>query len=843
MLSVNYREKYSPIKDIDIDLAASRRPAIFEAIRRERGPLGLVQVCTFGTETTKSAILVACRGYRSEEYSDGIPVEQAQYMSSLIPSERGFLWPLTDVVYGNPDRDRKPVRIFLNEVNKYPRLLEIMLGIEGTVNKRSSHASGVILFDDDPYEIAALMKTPSGDIITQWNLGDSEKAGATKYDFLITEVSDKIIECLHLLQEDGVIDKNLTLRETYNKYLHPDVLDTSNPVIWEHLAKGDILDVFQFNEGSGLAIAKKLKPQNVLEMTAANAAMRLMSEKGKESQQDRFARIKNQGIQVFTKEMNDHNIPLDIQEKLHKHCDNYYGCVPLQEQMMEILMDIAGFSLAQANSARKIVAKKKMSKIPELKAEFYSQFDDTSVADYVWETAVAPQLGYAFSLNHSTPYSIVGVQTIELATRFNPIYWNTACLIVNSGSLFEDTNESTDYTKIAKAIGGIRKHNISLSLVDINKSDFKFKPDIEHNTILYGMKALNNVGTDLIKEIIANRPYTSMMDFYIRVNPGKRAMISLIKSGAFDQFESRQKCMVRFLWYTCDKKSRITLQNMPALMKYDLIPPELDMEKRIYEFNRYLKAECKAGSFYSADERVMNFLAHIELDNLVDERKLIDQKAWEKHYKVLMNPVRQWATECQLSILEQLNTIIFMEDWKKYAKGSISAWEMESLCFYYHEHELAHINNSLYGFADFEQLSATPLVEKVFHKGDFAIPIYKIYKICGTCIAKNKDKGIVYLLTTTGVVPVKLGRELFAMFDKQISVPLPEGGKKIVEKSWFNRGEKVVFQGIRRGDDFVVKKYASTPGHRIYHIDEIYDNGELYLRSERYEGEVTDAED
>lgn len=357
MLSVNYREKYSPIKDIDIDLAASRRPAIFEAIRRERGPLGLVQVCTFGTETTKSAILVACRGYRSEEYPDGIPVEQAQYMSSLVPSERGFLWPLNDVVYGNPDRDRKPVRTFLNEVNKYPRLLEVMLGIEGTVNKRSSHASGVILFDDDPYEIAALMKTPSGDIITQWNLGDSEKAGATKYDFLITEVSDKIIECLHLLQEDGVIDKNLTLRETYNKYLHPDVLDTSNPVIWEHLAKGDILDVFQFNEGSGLAIAKKLKPQNVLEMTAANAAMRLMSEKGKESQQDRFARIKSQGIQVFTKEMNDHNIPLDIQEKLHKHCDNYYGCVPLQEQMMEILMDVAGFSLAQANFARKIVGR------------------------------------------------------------------------------------------------------------------------------------------------------------------------------------------------------------------------------------------------------------------------------------------------------------------------------------------------------------------------------------------------------------------------------------------------------------------------------------------------------
>ena len=87
-------------------MAPSRRPEIFKRIREERGEFGLIQVATFGTETTKSAILTSCRGYRSEDYPEGISVEDAQYMSSLIPQERGFLWPIEDVVYGNLEKNR-----------------------------------------------------------------------------------------------------------------------------------------------------------------------------------------------------------------------------------------------------------------------------------------------------------------------------------------------------------------------------------------------------------------------------------------------------------------------------------------------------------------------------------------------------------------------------------------------------------------------------------------------------------------------------------------------------------------------------------------------------------------
>ena len=380
------------LPDIDIDLAPSKRPAIFKAIREERGPFGLVQVATFGTESTKSAILTACRGYRSEECPNGIEVENAQYMSSLIPQERGFLWTIEDVVYGNEEKGRKPVQTFIKEVEKYPGLLDIIMYIGGLVNKRGIHASGVILYDEDPFETASFMKAPNGDLITCYNLHQAEAAGDTKYDFLVTEVSDKIIKCFEMLRKDNVIE-DVDLRTTYNKYIHPEVIDTTDKNIWYHLAKGDILDVFQFGGGVGLAIAKKLKPTNPLEMTAANAMMRLMSEKGVESQQDRYARIQKQGIQLFDQEMRQRNLPEEIIQKMHSHCDTYYGCCAIQEQMMEILMDVVGFTLGEANSARKIVAKKQMSKIPELRKQVYDKMQNDNIADYIWEVAVRPQLG------------------------------------------------------------------------------------------------------------------------------------------------------------------------------------------------------------------------------------------------------------------------------------------------------------------------------------------------------------------------------------------------------------------------------------------------------------------
>lgn len=428
---------------------------------------------------------------------------------------------------------------------------------------------------------------------------------------------------------------------------------------------------------------------------------------------------------------------------------------------------------------------------------------------------------------------------MNLAFRYPIIYWNTACLIVDSGG----DGATSDYAKIAQSVNRSRDAGINISLVDINKSALGFKPDAANNTILFGLKGLNSVGDDLIQDIITNRPYVSILDFMNRVRPNKQAMISLIKSGAFDQFTPRLEAMVTYIWLTCDKKSRITLQNLPGLIRNGLLPEDTEeriMARRVYEFNRYLKAKCKqSNGDYLLDTRALDFMSQLDKLNLVDDNSVLSAKVWDKQvYQTWMDVFRTWISDNKEKILDDLNTRIFMADWQKYGKnGNISSWEMEALCFYYHEHELAHVNAQKYGLMRFAQLPVEPVVEKFFNRGQTKIPIYKLYNICGTCIAKDKAKGIVYLLTTSGVVPVRFRKEYFAVFDSQLSKKNPDGSKTIVEKSWFNRGNMIIVKGIRRGDEFVPKKYKGSPGEMLYHIDEISKDGDLIIRHDRYKGE------
>ncbi len=822
------------LPDIDIDLASSVRPTIFEKIRKERGELGLVQVVTFGTEATRSAIQTACRGYRSDDFPDGIDVDIANYITTLIPQPRGIIYSFEDCMKGNEEAGKKPVPAMISELAKYPGLADIIINIEGIVKSRGIHASGTILYDPETlYDTAAIMRGKDGDLTTCYDLHMAEAAGDTKYDFLVTEVCDKIIECYKLLKENKEIP-DLNLREFYDQYLHPEHIDVTDQRIWDHLAAGDVLDVFQFNSGVGLAMAKMIKATNPLEMTAANAMIRLMSEPGMESQQDRYVRIRDNGIKVFDIEMRRSGLPEKMIEAMHKYCDTYYGCCAIQEQMMQILMDpdIAKFSLKDANDARKIVAKKQQKRIPELKQKVYEAVGQN--ADYIWEIAVRPQLGYAFSLNHSLPYSFVGIQTIILATQFSPVYWNSACLIVNSGAVDPDEKGQTNYGKIAKAVNDIKGRGIKVLPIDINISEYGFTPNVKESAIMFGMKGLLNVGEDVIAEIIRNRPYTSFEDFCNKVRLSKQPMISLIKSGAFDQFKERKSIMAQYLFATGDKKKKITLQNMNGLIQRNMIPDELNEQRKVFEFNRYLKDKCKRGDYYVLDDRALNFI-NGKYDIPIDGNLLLNCRTWDKVYQSEMDKVREWMKNNQDEVLYRLNKEIFISDWDKYAQGSYARWEMEVMCFYDHEHELAGVNKRRYGLIDYSELPEEPMVESLWRG---RIPIYRLARICGTVIAKDKMKSTVTLLAADeSVVTVKFTKEFFAMFDRQISQRRADGTKQIVERSWFKRGSLLVVTGMRRGTEFVSKKYSGTPGHQIYKIDEVAANGSIVLRSERAQGE------
>ena len=866
--------------DIDLDLCPSKRPKILNEIKKERGQnfnkdiddlsrknLGCTLIATFGTEGTRSTILTACRGYRSEDFPDGIDVDTAQYLSSLIPSERGFLWSLSDVVNGNEDKDRKPIKSFINEVNQFPGLLDIMMGIEGLVNKRSSHASGVILFDEDPYEFGSFMRTPKGEVITAYDLHMCEACGMTKYDFLVTEVQDKLAEAIRILQDYGEIEDDLTLREVYDKYFHPSVLPIEEDKYWKVIQENSILNLFQFDSDVGSQAAKKIKPSNMMELADANGLMRLMTaEKGQESPMDKYIRFKN-NIDLWYKEMDGYGLTKEEQKTLEPYFKSSHGVPPSQEQLMKMLMDenICNFSLKDANAARKIVGKKQMSKIPGLKAQVLEQAKSPNLGRYVWACGIGPQMGYSFSIIHALAYSFIGFQTAYIATRWNPIYWNTACLVVNSGSLEEESDfeededgfvvekkeKTTDYSKIAKALSDIINKGIKVSLVDINKSDYSFEPDVDNNEILFGMKALSNVGGPIIEQIKAGRPYAGIADFMAKCPLNKSAMISLIKGGAFDKVdekyaiaagvETRIWTMTYYLSKVCDAKKRLTLQNFNGLLQHDLIPEELDFQKRTFNFNKYLKASQKVGKYYVFNQPCEEFYnKYFDIDQLevINGYTCILQTRWDKMYQDTMGVARDYLQEHQEEMLKKFNTMLFKECWDKYAQGNISAWEMEALCFYYHEHELAHVNNLKYGLIDFFELPSNPEVDTMFKRNGKEIPIFKTYKIVGTVINKNDNKNSITLLTTNGVVPIKFTKEYFAMFNRQLSELGEDGVKHVVEKGWFTRGTKVLVTGFRRDDTFVSKTYTKTSTHQLYKIEEVYNNGDIKLTHERGNAEA-----
>ena len=871
------------VLDIDTDIEGGKRAQVLAALRQKYGQNRVSNVVTFGTEGSKSAIQTAARGL-------GIDNDVSLYISSLIPADRGKIRTLSQCYYGDAEEGFAPIPLFIQQMNQYPELWEVAQKVEGLVCRIGEHAGGVIFVDEDFTNSTALMKVPNGDTVTQFDLHDCEDASLIKIDLLSVEALDKMHVCLDLLCDQGYIDRYPTLRETYEKYLGIYNLEREAPEMWEMVWNHEIQALFQMEKQSGIQGIALTKPESVDDLAVLNSVIRLMAqEKNAEQPLNKYARFK-EDITLWYDEMNRYGLTEEEMKLLEPLLKSSYGICESQEKFMSLvqLPECGGFSLGWADRLRKSIAKKNPAEYEQLTKEYFENANEKGLSknlcNYVWNVLVATSRGYGFNASHTLAYSLVGLQEMNLAYRWPTIFWNCACLITDSGGAeeeeeaevvdiyepedftefeYEDAEDrktkkkkrrSNNYDKIATAIGKMRAEGINVTPPDINTSQYTFFPDVDNNKILFGLRGLLNVGDDIIAAAIANRPYSSPRDFLNKVNPKKTSMISLIKAGAFDSMMDRKLCMAWYLWEVCDKKQRLTLQNMPSLMKYNLVPDnteEFVLARRVYEFNRYLKAITKADTYaykdmYTLDSRAIDFIQELGLDEIIETDNLawfVKQKDWDKVYQKYMDTFRNWLSANKEDILKQLNTLIFKEEWDKYASGNISSWEMEVMCFYYHEHELAHLDQLKYGFVDFNELPEDPIIDRTFYKGGKEINIFKLNKICGTCIAKDKAKGTVTLLTPTGVVTVKFRKEYFAMFDKQISELGTDGKKHVQEKSWFNRGSMIVVQGIRSGDQFITKKYASSGGHQLYKITEVFPNGEIALQTERYQGGYEENEE
>ncbi|WP_311078056.1 PHP domain-containing protein [Paenibacillus polymyxa] len=833
--------------DIDIDTEAAKRNQIFKQLKKYFGENQVLQVCTFGTEASKSAVQTAARGL-------GIDNDTAMYVSGLIPFERGSSWTLSDCVNGNEEKERKPVKEFVTEINKFDNWLNVAMKIEGLVNKRSIHASGVIVFNEEYYKTNAMMTAPNGTHVTQLSLEDCEAVSNMKFDLLTIEGLDKIRVALDFLIKENLMEWQGSIRKTYNKYLHPNIIDIKSQEIYDLIGSDSITDLFQFSTEIGIQTVKRTKPSNLIELAAANSLMRLMGDHNSETPIDSFIRFKKD-INEWYKELHENFLNEEEIETTKKHLLALNGVADTQESIMLLSMDkkVAGFTIQEANKLRKIIAKKKANEIEDIKNKFYKKGlelkNRKEILDYVWNKQIVRQLGYSFSVLHTLAYSIIALQEANLNNIYDPIYWRTACLTVNSASIHdenEDTKtQSTNYGKIASAIGNMQSRGVKIGLPDISKADYGFFPDTELNQIVFGLKGINGIGDDVVQNIIKHRPYKSFDDFIERMfNTSiikKSQVIQLIKAGCFESFGDRLEIMKQFIHKIFTPKQKVTMQNFNALIENNLIPEDMSQYKRLFNFRKYVIKNVygKEGKekFYLLDKISTPFYyEHFSGEAIKDYHNnfpIIAERTFKKEYDKKMEGIKSWLTED--TTLSLLNSKLYRNEWNSLATGTLSKWEMDSLSFYYTEHELQNLDTFKYGIVNFFELPEEPVVvEMIKYRNGSTRPKFKLDFIAGTVLDKDKNKNTVTILTTTGVVTAKYYDGAFAHYNKQISKPKQDGSKEIVEKSWFTRGNKLILFGYRRGSQFRPYNYKdSRVKHTTMFIDEIIEDGSVKVTTER----------
>ncbi len=385
------------VLDIDLDIEGNMRDNVIEALKETYGEDRVSKVLTLSTEKSKSAILTACRGLN-------IDTDVAQYIASLIVSDRGTPRNLHTMYYGNEADEIPPVWEFRNEMTNYPELWDMAQKFEGLICGVGSHAGGVIITDKPFSESVALMKTNSGDVVTQYDLHDCEDVSLIKVDLLCIEALDKIHAELNLLLRDGVIEWQGNLKDTYEKYLGIYNLERKDINMWKMLWNHEVLSFFQMEKESGIQAIALAKPESVDELATINSVMRLMAqEKNGETPLEKYARFRH-NIHEWYQEMEDYGLTKEEQEILKDIIGISFGICEAQEYLVLLTSHpaIGGFSLGWGDRLRKAVAKKKPKDFIQLQKEFFINAREKNLSknltEYVWKVLISTQRGYGFNL-------------------------------------------------------------------------------------------------------------------------------------------------------------------------------------------------------------------------------------------------------------------------------------------------------------------------------------------------------------------------------------------------------------------------------------------------------------
>lgn len=815
------------LPDIDNDSEASKKKAIVDKMKEYFGEDKVINVGTFSKISSKTAIERACKGL-------DIPNDKAAYFKSLIPVNRGKVSKLKDAVYGNKDKGISPAPGLKSELSQYPHLLESALALEGLITNRGTHAAGVLVCNAPYTDYIAAMRSADGTLISCYDLWDDEAAGCIKFDMLTVEAADKIHRTMDYLLENGKIKDEGSLKETYYKWVHPDVLDYKTSDMWDILPT--IYSVFQFDTPISTKALSATHPHSVMDLSAANSLLRLMPDNADETPIDRYIRYK-QSKDAWLKDTTDFGLNKDEQAILWKYLADAYGMADSQEKVMRLSMDehTAGYTLKEANKLRKSIAKKDEKLQAEAKQLFFDcckrQGTREIFADYIWNVVFAASMGYSFSQLHSYSYSIIALQELNLNYYYPRVYWNCACLSVEASGTDEENTGSTDYGEMAKAIYKMKKYGVGVHAPSINDSNIDFTPREKDSAILFGLGGIAGINIDISRQILSNRPYTSFTDFYNK-NAYKGSLITkskfiqLIKAGCFDEFEPDRRIVMRqYFILSTPNVTSLAMNNIGQIRAARVpIPKSIigPYNFRKYVCNKQFKygnhPKFKSKTLYWLDQKALKYFENHCKSSMIegvdywfeDDRWIVVDKSLEKLLTPSIETLKDYINTPEF--LDKFNKARAKQNMIESVDGlDVNRWSFQSCAFYSQEHELANVDLAKYSISHFSDLPEEPqFVERSFGKRSWKQ--FELSAICGTVIGRTDSHHLVTILTPDNeVVNVKMNDGAFAHYKAQLSTVNPDGTKTVIEKSWLERGSLLICCGYRRGvDEFVTKKYKAS---------------------------------
>lgn len=614
--------------------------------------------------------------------------------------------------------------------------------------------------------------------------------------FLSISALGRIREAFDLLVKDGKIEWKGSLRETYDAYFHPDVLDLDSEGMYDMLEQGQIFDAFQMSSLVARNAMRKIKPRTFNELAVTNTIIRLQGGHG-ESPIDKFVRYKND-ISEWYRDMERYGLTKHEQSLMERHLLERTGIADTQEIIMNIIIDedIANGGLEYANVFRKSIGKKDDKAIEKAEQEFKEIMKRNGhreeFANYITEEQFSLSYSYSFSLPHVVGYTLILLIEMNIGYHYGVSYWQTACL--NASIFSGDEIKNKDYTSVAQFVNEIG----DVVEPDINNSQMKFVT--KEDKTLFALTGIIGLTEKTLNTIIEHRPFNSLEDFVERMVTTKliseKQAVIMVKAGMFDNLEDKTKrdVMVDLVTLVVPKRDNVTMVQLSDVL--DVVPKQFNKMIEMWDFRKLIKGREKVPMNKDIEREFIEKYADKVQYTFENGELVIDLKDFDKVYNKEITPLKEELKKPQYA--ERLTQIKRREFWKENCLGTPEEWEIETIL--YNPNNFVLVNELIqdrYEISDFKELQDNP----VKNVTSWGFNEYHLSALSGVVVGAEHPKRVVYLLTeNSGVVPLKLTRKQYPYYTEKL-----DG-----DDSWANRGTKLIALGYKNGESFMVR------GDKIY---------------------------